>query len=761
MKSTVQTAMAAILLGGCALAYADDSPTPTPPATTQLPKMTVKDTADDEYVAPNATTGTKTDTPILETPLNIQVVTQQVLLDEQVTRIDQALRNVSGVAFTGGGDTSFGNPFDAVVLRGFQTDSHLRNGVRIDSVGGDTEFYTQQLANVESVEVLKGPAAMLYGAVEPGGVVNIVTKQPQTTPSYSIGQQFGSYDLYRTTVDATGPLNSARTLLYRIDGSYDIGNSIVDLGFHRDLFVAPSLKLLVGESVQLTLEYEHKDANFNGNYSIFPLIQTPSGQFVPLFDNPSLNFGERSTMREQTDLGGLNWSYQFAPGWAIKQQILANLVHATAPQVTTYDGIGPSDPNNPASPPAVYRDMSPFNTHDETYATYLDLTGHFSTGQVKHTLLFGGDWYRFNSKFVLTNSNPNYVLDPTVDSLISLFNPVHPGTPFGPPQPSYAGTGPTVSWGLHLQDQAALPDGWFLLAGARYQHVYETNYSGETLASLTSSPISGDKLTPRVGLLWHPENWISLYSNYAQNWGPSNGYPITGGGYAPPTGATQYELGAKFASADGRLSATIAVYDLTKTNIPTPDPNNPNFFLVTGKVRSKGLELDLQGELGRGWQVIFNFSDIDARILRTNDPGNPVGTQWQETPRIIGNLWTTYDTARGADQGFRLGAGVNAQGPTPALNYTGVPAAQTSDYTRVPGVATLNAMAAYRFTTAGLRWTLQVNASNLLDQRYFNYISLNNPQAGGTYSYAGNVYSYDRRLYGDPRTLIGEISAQF
>ena len=225
--------------------------TAEPPSTTELPKLTVKEAVEGDYVVSNASTGTQTDTPILETPLDIQVVPQQVLLDQQVTRIDGALRNVSGIAFAAGGDTSFGNSFDAVVLRGFQTDSHLRNGVRIDSVGGDTELFTQQLANVESVEVLKGPAAILYGAVEPGGVVNIVTKQPQATGAYTIGQQFGSYDLYRTTVGATGPLNSEHTLLYRIDGSYDTGNSIVDLGFHRDLFVAPSLKLLVGELVEI------------------------------------------------------------------------------------------------------------------------------------------------------------------------------------------------------------------------------------------------------------------------------------------------------------------------------------------------------------------------------------------------------------------------------------------------------------------------------------------------------------------------------
>jgi len=712
------------------------------------------------YIAPNASLGTMTDTPVMDTPLNIQTVTQEVLKDQQVIRIDQALRNVSGVAFTNGGDTSFGDSFDSVVLRGFATDSHLRNGIRIDSFGSDTEFFTQQLANVESIEILKGPAAILYGAVEPGGVVNIVTKQPQAAPSVSAEQQFGSFSLYRTTFDATAPLNSAANVLYRVDASYDTSGSFVDLGFRRDLFVAPTLKVLIGSAAEVTLEYEHKSANFNGNYAIFPLIGSSSGQFVPLFNDPHLNLGERSAAQELTDLGALNWSVQLAEGWLIRQQILANIVHATGPQVTTF-GLGPINPADPTSAPAVYRAEVPFDTQDDTYASQLDLTGKFSTGPIKHTLLVGGDWYRFNSRYQLSATNLSFAPDPTVDSIIGLFNPVHPGTPFGPSQPLSAGNGPTRSWGAHLQDQLALADTFFLLAGVRYQHVFETNSLGATLSSLTSSPLNASATTPRVGLVWRPWQWVSTYANYAKNWGPSNGYPDANGGLVPPTSADQKEVGVKFDLLGGRLTSTFAVYDLTKTNIPTPDPVNPFAFLVTGKVRSRGLEFDLQGELLPGWNVIVNFSDIDARITSSSDPANPPGTQWQQTPRLIGNLWTTYDVTPQSDWGFKFGVGVNAQGNQPALNYTGVLATQTTDYTRLAGYATTNAMAAYRFKVNGLRLLAQLNISNLFDRRYFNYISLDNPQPYDTYAYDNGVYGYDRRLYGDPRTFTGSISVQF
>ncbi len=749
--------MALALIASLPLQSRADS---SPPPTTELPKLTVSESAESEYAVPNASTATKTDTPIMDTPVSIQVVPLQVLQDQQVIRIDQALKNVSGISFTNGGDTSFGNAFDAVVIRGFATDSHLWNGVRIDSFGSDTELFTAQLANVESIEVLKGPAAILYGAVEPGGVINIVTKQPQSTPSFSAEQQFGSYGLYRTTVGATGPVNESKTLLYRVDASYDTSGSIVDLGFTRNLFIAPTVKFLLGEHAQLTIEYEHKDANFNGNYAIFPVVQAASGNFVPLYNDPQLNFGERSDMRDLEDLGAVSWSADIAEHWSIKQTVIANIVHATGPQVTT-DGIGPLDPSNPNSPPAVYRFMSPFDTQDDLYASYLDVTGHFSTGPLQHTLLMGGDWYHFNSKFVLTNSNLTYGPDPALDSVISLFNPVHPGTPFGPLQPEYAGTGPTLNWGVHLQDQVSLGDQFFLLAGLRYQHVSEANYSGETLSSLTSAPLVGSATTPRVGLLWRPIPQVSLYGNFAKNWGPSNGYPSAGGGLVPPTSANQKEIGIKLDLLDSRLTATFAIYDLTKTNIPTADPANPALFLVTGKVRSRGFEFDLQGEIARGWNVIANFSDIDAQITASNDPGNPPGTQWPETPRLIGNLWTTYDLAPDADKGLKFGAGISARGRQPALNYTGVISSQTSDYTDIGGYATLDAMAAYRIKAGRYRLLAQLNVNNLLNRRYFSYIELTNPGPGSTYTYDNAVYSFDRRLYGDPRTLIGSVKVEF
>ena len=167
--------------------------------------LDVKDPYNQDYVLLNATSGTKTDTPIMETPLNVQVISKQVLKDQQVITLADSLKNVSGVT-TGSfayGTGNYGAPTQQITLRGFASQTFYRNGFRLQQGSA-----SRDMSNVESVEVLKGPAAVLYGQNEPGGMVNVITKQPLATPYYSVNQQFGSYDMYRTTVDASGPISS-------------------------------------------------------------------------------------------------------------------------------------------------------------------------------------------------------------------------------------------------------------------------------------------------------------------------------------------------------------------------------------------------------------------------------------------------------------------------------------------------------------------------------------------------------------------------
>lgn len=200
----------------------------------------------DGYRVPDSTTATRTDTPQRDIPQSIQVIPQQVIKDQQITRIGDAVRNVSGVTLQGG----YGGSTDNYNIRGFTTYDNLRNGFSVqDNFVNPT--------NIERIEVLKGPASVLYGQFEPGGVVNYITKQPLSEPYYSAEFTAGSFSTYRPSIDISGPLNSDRTLLYRLNAAYENFGSFIDFNHQETFAIAPALTYKIGDATTLTLEYEY------------------------------------------------------------------------------------------------------------------------------------------------------------------------------------------------------------------------------------------------------------------------------------------------------------------------------------------------------------------------------------------------------------------------------------------------------------------------------------------------------------------------
>ncbi len=547
-----------------------------------------------------ALTATKTDTPVMETPLNVQVVTAETIEDQGAVALDQALRNVAGVTVGAGGAADNGQPFSSMFLRGFSTDAHFRNGVRLDSFGSDSGTESVQLANVDSIAVLKGPGAILYGAVEPGGIVNIVTRQPQATPVLSVEQQVGSYAFYRTVLDAGGPITADGKLLYRFDGSYEDSGSPTEFIYNRTQFLAPSVAWLPDAHDRITLDAEYRYLDFGQNFGFTPLNAVGS----PVNASIHTNYGEKSPAHEHTFLVELRWEHQFNAQWSLRESTLLNNVRVNSA------GIYPfylDQPAPTASGVGVGRFINNVYGNDYTLSENLDLVGHFSTFGAAHTLLFGGDFVRFEDRGGINQAGQ---LDSNI-SYIDLFNPTHPGQPFnGPTTILITDVSALESAGIYLQDQIALPFDVHLLAGVRYQWIDQT--SSFAFAGGPSSPapeLVAHAWTPRVGLLWQPRKWLSLYGNYTENFGPNNGYSLVyPGSLVPPTMADQWEVGAKTELFDRRLTASIDYFDLTKTNIPSPDPMHPNFDVVTGAARSRGVELDVQGQIRKGWSVVFNYA---------------------------------------------------------------------------------------------------------------------------------------------------------
>lgn len=349
------------------------------------------------YSVTRATTATKTDTPIMETPVSIQAVPRAVMDDQQVISVSDAVRNISGVQ---PGGYAF---YDNFILRGFDAGgSTYRNGLRHIST---TSLET---ANLDVIEILKGPASILYGRAEPGGIINLATKRPLDVPYYSLQQQFGSYNFYRTTIDATGPLVADRTLLYRMNLAYKDNNTFQDLVSQQSIFFSPSLTWRPTDRFESTIEIEYQHNRFTDVSDIgIPAIGNrpapiPLSRF--LGDPAAKNIQERVFV-------GFEWLYRLSDEWKLVNRFQFNDVSYDQRTLFAADfdqGTG-----------LLTRGLWRADMNRRTYATNLDLVGHFRTGPVDHNVLVGFDYYRFEGVYSAFGGQT-----PVVPS-VNIFNPFY------------------------------------------------------------------------------------------------------------------------------------------------------------------------------------------------------------------------------------------------------------------------------------------------------------------------------------------------
>ncbi|MEH1840807.1 MAG: TonB-dependent siderophore receptor [Nostoc sp.] len=609
---------------------------PTQPSTGDEPIELVVTGEQDGYSVPDASTATKTDTPLRDIPQSIQVVPQQVLKDQQITRLDDALRNVSGVTSA---DASY-RIDNSFTIRGFYTNNGtgnvLRNGLR-DPLG----MTSLELSNIERIEVLKGPGSVLFGQGTPGGTINLITKQPLRDPFYSVEATIGSYDFYRGAVDLSEPLNDSKTVLYRLNTSYRDSGSFVDFTDYKNLLIAPVLSWAISPRTNLTLEGEYIDAEYDGSPTGLPAIGTvlpnPNGK-IPR----NRNISNPSARIDQTvSRVGYTLSHKFSDNWSLRNAF----------RVSSYrdDGNGGfyttslADDNRTLNLGSTLSGSQIYiNTYDLT--TYID--GKFSTGSLKHQLVFGLDLDRYDFFRFRYSVGSSAQLD--------LFNPVYPSQPAGPA--IFSGDTSTLAdtLGVYVQDQVALAENLKLLLGGRFDIFKQTD---EDFVANTKTSQSDDAFSPRVGIVYQPIVPISLYASYSRSFTPNTGTPFGGGSFQPERG-TQYEVGVK-ADLSDQLSATLAFYNLTRSNVLTTDTRPgvpPGFSLQTGEQRSRGIELNIAGQILPEWNIIAGYAYTDAEITKDNDP-NLEGNFLNNVPKHSFNLWTTYKIQRGSLQGFGGGVG--------------------------------------------------------------------------------------------------------
>jgi len=488
-------------------------------------------TPENSYVTPVVSTGTKTDTPVMNTPVNVQSVTEKALTDQQAITLGDALKNISGAYVAGNAAVGSGFlPSGGLFVRGFQSTTHYRDGFRVDSADGATDATADRsLGNVESVEMLKGPGAMAYGLSEPGGVVNITTKGPKDTPHYYAGQQIGSLALYRTSLGASGPATQDKSVLYRVDMTYENNGAplgyFIDTTHGQNFFVAPVVQWNLSEQTSLKAEVEYTNV-LTDLYIPQALLWNGNLMNVPR----NVYYGERSPYHTSTIFSALTLTHKFDEDWTFRQRVGFNDTHMSL------DAFTPQGVNRTTG--VVTRNEITFAGSLTTFSANADLLGHFDTYGLKHTLLLGGDYYRKNYGF----DTDQVTLWGT--STINFASPTHPGLPA---TTTISRLGPLFqlqeSTDFFLQDQIDLPYDFHAMAGVRYQRVDQRNLINAIALAPSLNlvipqpgawqPLHQDRVTPRFGLAWRPQEWVSLYGNYTEGFGPNAGTAYPNGAVPP------------------------------------------------------------------------------------------------------------------------------------------------------------------------------------------------------------------------------------
>ena len=588
---------------------------------------------DDDYFVPEAGV-TRNNTPIIDTPSTVQVVPRQIIEDQGTTELSDALsRNAVGVV----GLFSPRSNFNNVTIRGFNVSSNfLRNGI--------PESYSftppRDLSNVERLEILSGPASVAGGQISPGGIVNIITKQPLSTPLYELSASYGSFNSVESGLDFSGPLNDSKTVAYRLNASYYHSDTLVDaddVGVDR-FSIAPVISWQISEQTKLTFEGQYLDSRTPQRIDI-PSVGT-------VFDNPNGEIPRDQFVGEPDFDGndrkitqiGYDLEHSFSDNWSLRQAFrYSNLqteqreafVRALQDDFRTLErtaDIGTSDFNN--------------------YQATAYVTGKFKTGGIDHELLAGVD-YVFEEQF---SEDEDFEVEN-----IDLF------------EPEYTGIGEAVEGsfrreydkndgvGIYLQDQIKFFDERLILAlGGRVDFV---GSSAEDLLDEAAEEDSQDDtaFSPQVGIVYKVTDDISLYGSFSRSFEQQTGETAEAEIFEPSRG-TQYEVGTKVNWIDEQLFTTLAFYDLTQTNLTTEDPEDPDFEVQTGEQNSQGIELQTKGEILPGWNITASYAYTDAKV--TEDNVIPVGTPLRGVPENAASLWTTYTISEGSLSGLGFGLGM-------------------------------------------------------------------------------------------------------
>ena len=725
---------------------------------TALQEVEVIGRKESSYKNTNSFIGTKTASALKEVPQSVGYVTKELILDQGATTVNEVVKNISGV-----NQNSSYNDFS---IRGFRATGNRNSGNLLNGMRAQTSLWKQSsLANIERVEVIKGPASALFGNAAPGGVINRVTKKPLFENKNSITVGVGSWNTLKTYGDFTGPLNPKKTLLYRLNLGYEKTDSFRDLQGSESIIAAPSFSYIPNEKTHINVDFVYQ--NFNGKID--------RGQSVPADGNVYSTPISRSLsaandfLKENTLNTTIALTHKFSDHISLNAIYLNSsysedmLEHTQANLYYKQIGNGANaflyaDPNK-VMMTANQRKRYFANNSFNTYFNF-----NFNTGILKHKLLVGYDYFiseqkagsssisaqgylsKDKTKVVNTYTTTANVLAGSVQTpttnvpVFDLYDPIA-GNAYKDIS-KYIWKQNTLnpyeeySHGVYVQEQIDISI-VKLLIGLRQE------WSTETLNKETTKEISRQTsaFIPRVGLVVEASENINLYSTWVKGFQPQGANiqsdPDRYGGPFDYMKSELYEVGLKTEWFNKRLSATLAVFKITQENSLEQSPKAGKAdWRVPVDEESNGFELDVAGQILPNFSVVVNYAYTDARIVKLKEEGTikDLNVQRPSTPRHAANLWTKYIFENGSLKG--LGAGIGVSYASERLGQVGrrATAASYPDYTL------LNAVLYYKVKDV----QLQLNVNNVLNRTYW-------------------ISGYDnlRNFPGAPRNINASVTYRF
>jgi len=644
-----------------------------------LPEITVQATQsnDIKYQPITNTTAAKIKAPLRDIPQSIDVVPAALIKDQGAQSLQDVLKNVPGVSFNLGDGQR-----DQFVIRGFDAIGDLF----VDGIRDDALYY-RDLSNVEQIEVLKGPASVLYGRGSSGGIINRITKKPGKAIK-EVAITAGVYDKKRATVDYGD--NIGESASFRLVGAVEDSGSFRDQGYLERESFAPSIAFNLSEKTKLLVQLE----------KLYDSRVTDFG--IPAFRGKPVN------VKRDTYYGSRNArDDDYTDSDVTSGRI--TLEHAFNDQFTLRNVFGAYhyelDRNNTLVASVNETQKTASLTHNQVYRqddgwfNQLELIQKLELGGMQHQVLYGVEVGRQVKEFKRFGWS-------TSTRTVSLFNPVLPSlSDYGTrnPNPNLNNVTTLEVASLYVQDMINLSQNWKALLGARHdrfeQHVQDRR-------SAIDPSRTDSEWSPRAGLVYQPNDFQSYYASFSRSFQPSGetlSFSKEQSELAPEE-TDNIEVGTKFDFFDGKLSTTAAVFNLERKNIKGTNPVN-NTLIAVGTQRTKGVELTMTGEIAENWQIFAGYAHLDAEITKSVARQNGVNLEGNHaalTPQNSANIWLMHNLGGG----FSIGGG---------MNYVGNRYTSADNLVTLESYITADAVAMYQ----SKEYDIALNLRNLTDKEYF------------------------------------------